>query len=160
MSRIYSARKLRLLLNFFPPLLFSRVRLKKVSPDFLSMEVRVRRSILNTNFERSIFGGTIFSAADPFYSLMYWQALAHKGVKTQVFLKKAEVHYKKPALTHLTLRFKLEERELMEVRQELEQAGKAERWHTVEAVNIEGVLCAEIRTLVHLKLRGLSGASV
>jgi acyl-coenzyme A thioesterase PaaI-like protein len=160
MSRFYSERRLKLLLNLFPPLLFSRVRLRRVAPGFREMEVRVLRSILNTNFERSIFGGTIFSAADPFYSLMYWQALAHQGVTTQVFLKKAEVHYKKPALTHLTMLFKLEEEELESVRLELAQTGRAERWHTVSAVDTQGQICAEIRTLVHLKLRGQLGASV
>lgn len=158
MPRIYSEKKLKFLLNLFPPLLFSRVRLKSITPGFRQITVLVRKSILNRNFEKSIFGGTIFSAADPFYALMYWQIFAHEGIKSQVWLKRAEIQYRKPATSHLKLVFAVSEEELNTVRTELLSTGRAECWHTVNATDESGELCAEIRTLIHLRLQAKSGA--
>ena len=54
-------KTLQFILNIFPPLLFNRIILKEISEDYTYMKVKIRRSILNINFHRTIFGGSIFS---------------------------------------------------------------------------------------------------
>ena len=150
--------KTRLMMNSFPALLFQGIRLRKISPDFKRMEVRVRRNLLKKNLQKAIFGGSIFSAGDPYMAIMYWQLFAHQGIQTEAWLKKAEIAYLKPATTHLDLVFELSEAEVNEALQAIEEKGKFERWHTIEAKDQNGQLCAGIRTLVHLRKCGFQNS--
>ena len=81
-------KTLQFILNIFPPLFFNRIILKKVSEDYTYMKVKIRRSILNINFHKTIFGGTIFSAFDPFFPTMYYNIFAKSQILfTGVVLK-------------------------------------------------------------------------
>ena len=71
------------------------------------MKVKIRRSILNINFHRTIFGGSIFSAFDPYFPTMYYNIFALKNRKLEIWLKSANIKYKRPATTHLTLEFNI-----------------------------------------------------
>jgi hypothetical protein len=53
---------IKFILNIFPPLLFNRIVLKEISNDFLEMKVVIKKSLFNMNFNKTIFGGSIFSA--------------------------------------------------------------------------------------------------
>ena len=142
------------LLSLFPANLFNRIIVKRVSKDFLRTEVKVRKSLLNKNLQRTIFGGTIFAAGDPFHAIMYWQVFAHKGKVVQAWSKKGEIAYLKPAATHLKYIFVLDPADIAEAEDALASAGKFEKWHEVEAMDKHGEVCARIRMLVHLRVSG------
>ena len=142
---------LQLILNIFPPLFFNRIILKKVSEDYTYMKVKIRRSILNINFHKTIFGGTIFSAFDPYFPTMYYNIFAQKNRKLEIWLKSANIKYKRPATTHLFLEFKISEDDIQTAESELDINGKYEKWHKVEAINKKGVVCAEAEILVYLR---------
>lgn len=144
---------LKLMLNIFPPFFFSRIIVKKFSPDFLSAKVKIRKSRLNLNLEKSVFGGTLFSAADPIYSMMYWQILNRRGMACHTFLKKAEIDYIKPARTHIFLEFQLNEELIESAITELKTNGRMERWHAIELVDKHGEICAIARVLVYLRIK-------
>ena len=58
-------------------------------------------------------------------------------------IEKAKIKYKKPATTHLMLEFKINKDNIISIEQELNQKGKFEIWHSVQAVNKSGDVCAE-----------------
>ena len=100
------------ILNLYPPFLFNRIRIQSISSDFTDVKVIIKKSIWNKNLAGTIFGGTLFSAADPFIAVMYWQIFDirfHK--KIIVWLKSAEIHYKIPADSAISLHFKIDEEE-------------------------------------------------
>ena len=144
-------KTLQFILNIFPPLFFNRIILKKVSEDYTYMKVKIRRSILNINFHKTIFGGTIFSAFDPYFPTMYYNIFAQKNRKLEIWLKSANIKYKRPATTHLFLEFKISEDDIQTAESELDINGKYEKWHKVEAINKKGVVCAEAEILVYLR---------
>lgn len=146
-----SAWQTRWMLNLFPPLLMGGVHVVEVAPDFRSCRVRVARSLLTRNLQGSTFGGTIFSAADPFHAILYWQALAHRGIRVQAWLKRATIAYRKPAATALTLEFALGDDDIESAVRAIEAEGRFERSFRVDAVDAHGVVCAEVETLVHLR---------
>ena len=150
--RRLSERQGKWLMNLFPPLLFGGVRVLAFGPGFRTCRVRVARSLLTRNLEGSMFGGTIFSAADPFYAIMYWQILARRGVRIQAWLKRASIAYLKPAATALTLDFSLSNEDVEAAVSALEAGGRFERSFHIRAVDRNGVVCAEVETLVHLRL--------
>ena len=144
-------KTLQFILNIFPPLFFNRIILKKVSEDYTYMKVKIRRSILNINFHKTIFGGTIFSAFDPFFPTMYYNIFEQKNRKLEIWLKSANIKYKRPATTHLFLEFKISEDDIQTAESELDSNGKHEKWHKVEAINKNGIVCAEAEMLVYLR---------
>ena len=144
-------KTLQFILNIFPPLFFNRIILKKVSEDYTYMKVKIRRSILNINFHKTIFGGSIFSACDPYFPTMYYNIFEQKNRKLEIWLKSANIKYKRPATTHLFLEFKISEDDIKTAELELDGNGKYETWHKVEAINKKGIVCAEAEMLVYLR---------
>ena len=98
---------LKTVLNLFPPLLFNRIVLKEINKDFTEMKVVLRRALFNINFHKTIFGGSIFSACDPYFPTMYYHIFANKNRKLIIWLKSAEIQYLKPADTSLKLQFEI-----------------------------------------------------
>ena len=142
---------IKFVLNIFPPLLFNRIVLKEISDDFLEMKVVIRRSLFNMNFHKTIFGGSIFSACDPYFPTMYYHIFAKKNRKLIIWLKSAEIQYLKPADSTLELHFKITEDEIQLAEKTLNEKGKFEIWHTVEAINKKGVICARAKMQVYLR---------
>jgi hypothetical protein len=142
---------LKTVLNLFPPLLFNRIVLKEINKDFTEMKVVLRRALFNINFHKTIFGGSIFSACDPYFPTMYYHIFANKNRKLIIWLKSAEIQYLKPADTSLKLQFEITETNIKTVEEELNQKGKTEIWHTVEAKNKRGIVCARAKMLVYLR---------
>ena len=142
---------LKITLNMFPPLLFNRIVLKKISNDFLEMKVVLRKALFNMNFHKTIFGGSIFSACDPYFPTMYYHIFAKKGRKLIIWLKSAEIQYLKPADSTLTLYFKITKKDIQLVENNLNQKGKFEIWHTVEAINKNNIVCARAKMEIYLR---------
>jgi hypothetical protein len=142
---------IKFVLNIFPPLLFNRIVLKEISDDFLEMKVVLRRSLFNINFHKTIFGGSIFSACDPYFPTMYYHIFANKKRKLIIWLKSAEIQYLKPADSTLKLYFKITKEDIHLAENTLNEKGKFEIWHTVEAINKKGVVCARAKMQVYLR---------
>lgn len=150
-TRVLSERLGKWMLRLYPPLFFQRIRCVRIGPGYQSAEMRVARSIWTRNLNSTTFGGTIFSAADPVYALLYWQIFARLGLSVQAWLMEARVAYRKPAATALTLQFQVPEADIAEGRQALATKGKFVKGYRVEARDESGEVCAEIETVVYLR---------
>ena len=142
---------IKFVLNLFPPLLFNRIVLKEISDDFMQMRVIIRRALFNINFHKTIFGGSIFSACDPYFPTMYYHIFANKNRKLIIWLKSAEIQYLLPANSSLKLYFKITKEDVLIAEKTLDEKGKFEIWHTVEAISKKGVICARAKMLVYLR---------
>ena len=144
---------LKTMLSLYPPFLFSRVRVKEVSQDFMHIKVCVKQSLLNNNLSVTIFGGTLFSAADPFFAFMYWQVFAHRyDRKVKVWLKSAEIKYKRPAIGNIYLEFNLSEAEIKQAKEDLDAKGKHNQNHEVLLKNAKGEICAIVNSITYVGL--------
>ncbi len=74
-----SENTLKWVMRLYPPMLFQRIWVKKIYKDFKGIDIKINRSLFTSNLGNSIFGGTIFSATDPFYALLLGQLMQHKG---------------------------------------------------------------------------------
>ena len=148
LKNIITAKNAKWLLRFYPPFFFGRIVVQNVSKDFTEVSVSVKKSLLNLNIAKTIFGGTMFSAADPFIAIMFWQIFKTRfNQNIIVWLKSAEIIYKKPASTKLSLQFKITEKEIQEAKRVLDEKGKFVAEHQVELKNTKGEVCA----IVNLK---------
>ena len=132
-------------------MLFNRIVLKEISNDFMQMKVVLRKVLFNINFHKTIFGGSIFSACDPYFPTMYYHIFAIKNRKLIIWLKSAEIQYLRPADSTLKLHFEITKEDVKKVEKALDKIGKTEIWHTVEAINKKGIVCAKASMLVYLR---------
>ena len=147
----YKKYFLRIILNLFPPLFFNRIYLKKISKDYKEMNVVLRKSILNINFHKTIFGGSIFSACDPYFPTMYYNIFEQKKKKLIVWVKNAEIKYTHPANSTLNLNFKIQDSQINEIENALILNGKHEITNEVSAINKAGIVCAQAAITIYLR---------
>ena len=148
---VVSENTLKWAMRFYPPLFFQCIWVKKFGKGFRSADVKIRKSLFNNNYNRSIFGGTIFSAADPFYALLFDQILQRKGYKVRVWLKSAEIKYLKPGRTNLHFSVSISDEEVNEACEALNTVGKHIKSYPIEMFNEEGLLCVVVMNEVYVR---------
>jgi acyl-coenzyme A thioesterase PaaI-like protein len=153
---VISENVLKWAMRLYPPLLFQRIWVVRFEKDFRGVRVKVNKSQINNNYNNSIFGGTIFAAADPFYPLLFHQVLMHKGYKVRVWLKSAQINYLKPGRTDLFFSINITETDIEEVEHILNTIGKHTKAYPIEMYNEEGELCVSVFTEVYIRNLGYS----
>ncbi|HEY1025473.1 MAG TPA: DUF4442 domain-containing protein [Sphingobacteriaceae bacterium] len=148
---VVSEKTLKWAMRFYPPLFFQRIWVKKFERGFTGVTVKVNRSVINTNYNKSIFGGTIFSATDPFYALLFDQVLQRRGYKVRVWLKSAQISYLKPGRTDLYFTITLSDEQITEAETALKTIGKFVKAYPMEIYNKHGELCATVMNEVYVR---------
>ncbi|MBE9583665.1 DUF4442 domain-containing protein [Mucilaginibacter sp. JRF] len=148
---VVSENTLKWAMRFYPPLLFQRIWLKKVEPGFTGLSVRINKSILNKNYNKTIFGGTIFAAADPFYPVLFHQLFSHKGYKVIAWLKSSAIQYLKPARTDLNFSIKLTDNDIALVERDLKYNGKHVKTYAIDMYDINNELCVSLTNEIYLR---------
>lgn len=148
---IISQNTLKWVMRFYPPLFFQRIWVKKFENDFRSCTVKLSKSILNKNYNGSIFGGTIYAATDPFYALLYDQLMQRRGFKVRVWLKSASIQYLKPARSHVYFTITLTDEMIAEAEEALKQVGKFVKAYPMEIKTKDGELCATVMNEVYIR---------
>jgi len=147
-----SPKVLKWVLCFYPPFFFQRIWIRKIHVDFRQIDVKIARSILNINSNKTIFGGTIFSAVDPLHTLLLDQILKREGiVSTVTWLKSAKIEYLKPASTNLFISIILKEQEVQETISHVLNNGKVVKTFLIEIKNERGQLCARSFNEIYIR---------
>ena len=146
-----SANSLKWLMRFYPPMLFQRIWVKKIEKDFTSITVKINRSFFTSNLGNSIFGGTIFSATDPFYALLFGQIMLRKGFKITVWLKSAEIQYLKPGRTDLFYTTVITDEMISEAENALVNKGKFIKEYPIDIYDKHGDLCATALNEIYIR---------
>lgn len=147
-----SPSSLKWVLRTYPPFLFQRIWVKKIYDNFRGAEVKIYKSFLNINSNKTVFGGTIFSALDPMHSILLDQLFKQKGLKkTVAWLKSAKIDYLKPGTTDLTYRIQLNEDEINEAFSIIKENGKVIKTFTTEVFDKNGVKCAVCQNEIYIR---------
>lgn len=148
---IVSENMLKWAMRFYPPLFFQRIWVIKFDKGFTGVHVKISKSFLNVNYNRTIFGGTIFSASDPFFALLFDQILQRRGLKCRVWLRSAEIRYLKPGATNLYFTISLSEQQIKEAETILVTEGKFVKAYPMNIFSSEGLLCATVINEVYIR---------
>ncbi len=132
-------------------MLFQRIWVKKIYKDFKGIDVKINKSLFTTNLGNSIFGGTIFTATDPFYALLFGQIMQHKGFKITVWLKSADIQYVKPGRTDLFYSILIDDAMIEEASKALTSEGKFVKTYPIEIVDKVGEVCAIANNEVYIR---------
>lgn len=146
-----SENTLKWLMRIYPPMLFQRIWVKRIHKDFMGIDVKINRSLITNNLGNSIFGGTIFTATDPFYALLLGQLMQRRGFHVTVWLKSAQISYLKPARTDLNYTIRLGESDVREVEDALKQEGKFIKSFPIEIFDRNNELCVSASNEVYIR---------
>jgi acyl-coenzyme A thioesterase PaaI-like protein len=142
---------LKWVLRFFPPLFFQRIRIIRFEKGFRGVEVGIRKSFLNTNYNDSIFGGTVFCAADPFYPVLFYQVLKHKGYKVNVWSRSLVIRFLKPCKTDLHFKINISEADIADCEYLLKTNGRYRRSFPIEIYDKNEKLCVTLISEVYVR---------
>jgi hypothetical protein len=148
---VVSEKILKWTMRFYPPLFFQRIWVISFENGFTGVRVKITKSILNRNYNGSIFGGTIFTAADPFYPLLFHQLFTKKGYRIVAWSKSAEIQFLKASLTDLYFDIKLNNNEIAEAEHILTTGGKYVKSHPIDIYNKNGEICVSLINEVYLR---------
>lgn len=144
------ARTLKRLVNWWPPLFFTGIRLIKITDDYRHLDVQLTLRWYNKNYVGVHYGGSLFSMTDPWYMLMLMHIL---GKNYYVWDKTAEIDYIKPGRTHVFAQFLLTEEKIHEIRQKTATGEKYLPEFTVEIRDENNELIAKVKRILYVKLK-------
>lgn len=121
--------------NLAPMYRRSTARVTHVSEDLLNVKVKLAISYKNRNFVNTIFGGSMFSAVDPFPMVQLINLLGDEYV---VWDKSAKISFKRPAREDLYADFLYTPEELDEIKRKVEQEKEIEIIKTTSLTNKAG----------------------
>jgi len=148
---LLSERALKWAMRFYPSLFFQRIWVIKFEKGFRGVEVKINKSILNRNYNKSIFGGTIFSAADPFYPVLLYQLLTLKGYKVIAWSKASQIHFLKPAMTDLFFKINIDDKVILKCEQALKTAGRYIKVFVIDIYDKNGQLCVSVSNEIYVR---------
>lgn len=141
--------------NFWPPFLFSGIKVEYLSKDFREIKVRLKLRFYNANYVGTQFGGLLYTMADPFYMIMLMKNL---GPKYKVWDKEGKIVYKKPGRSDVTAHFYLTAEDIDQIEQEVQEKGKTLWMRKIAIVDNSGELIAEVEKLIFIGLALAEGA--
>lgn len=148
----YSPLALTWLLRFYPPFLFQGIWVKKISPGFKGAEVKIYKTPFNINTNKTLFGGTIFAAADPIFPILIDQYLQKIGFKkTIAWLKSSKIDFKKPGKTSVGYSVQLSDEVLEECVQNIRTKGKIIKNFTLQIKDKNDELCAVVSCETYIR---------
>lgn len=148
---VVSARMLKWAMRLYPPLFFQRIWVQQFHVDFTGVQVKINRSLLNANYNRSIFGGTIFSAADAFYPVLFYQLLRRKGFNVIVWSRSAEIHFLKKSSSDLYFNLNLPPEEIQNIEQSLSFTGRYRNTYPIKMMGKNDEVCVTVDCEVYIK---------
>ena len=152
-SRDLKPGELKRMLNFWFPFLVNRIRIISITDDFHEMRVRLKYSFWNRNPNKSVWGGSITSALDPFFPIMMKQIILRHGIRTDFLSKSVHVKFLRQVDTNIFFQFNISAAEVLNAEKILNNDGKYEGWHSVAGVDAEGNVCVNGKVQVYLRKR-------
>ncbi|MDT3398822.1 DUF4442 domain-containing protein [Streptomyces sp. B1866] len=146
--RPISARTLRRAMNWWPPYLFSGVRVLRFADDWSSARVRLRLRWFNRNYVGTHFGGSLFAMNDPFWMLLAMNRLGRDYI---VWDKAAEIDFVSPGRGDVFAEFELDEDRMEEIRRITADGGTALPWFENEVLAADGTVVARVRKQLYVR---------
>jgi acyl-coenzyme A thioesterase PaaI-like protein len=146
-------RRLQLrLLGIYPPYLGAGIRVKRLGPAHYRTRLKLR--FYNENLFGTHFGGSLYSMCDPFFALCLVEKLGPEWI---VWDKAASIRFRKPGRGTVTAEFSVPDERVEAIRREATEHGRAEPVFTVQVLNGNGEVVAEVEKVVFVKPRGEPG---
>ena len=141
-------RRLRLIMNLWPPFLAAGIRVRHLAEDWRSARVELRLRPWNRNYVGTHFGGSLFAMTDPFWMILVKEAM---GPDYYVWDRAAEIEFVKPGRGTVHAEFRLGDEALARIREATDGGGKHLHWFDTEVADADGDVVARLRKQVYVR---------
>ena len=143
-------RRLRRVLRWWPPFVFSGIRVLEIADDWSSARIELRRRWYTANYVGTHFGGSLFAMTDPFWMIMVMETL---GRGYTVWDKAADIEFIKAVREPVYAQIRVDPVAIAELRSAMASGEKVLRWFETEIRTAAGELVARSRKQLHVRLR-------
>ncbi len=148
-----SPRAFRRWIRFFPALRHTGAKVRHISDDWRAWDVELPLGLKTYNYVGTHFGGTLYSAADP-WLMLAWMRIVPEAV---VWDKAATVRFRRPGRTKLSMEVRITDDEIADVRATLATGKKFDRTWSLAWRDADGEVVAEVEKVVHFRPRSPKG---
>ena len=145
-----NARRLRWLVNLWPPFMGAGIKLDFISGDFRQARVSLFSRWYNRNYVGTHFGGSLFAMTDPFLMIMYMHNL---GKDYLVWDQSARIRFAAPGRGRVTARFELTAADLEQARQAAAGGDKYLAAHRLQVLDAQQQVVAEVDKTIYIRLK-------
>lgn len=153
----WTPRKLKLVLNIYPPYLFAGVRVTRIDPGWRELHVSMKLHWFNQNAVGTHFGGSLYSMVDPHLMLLLMQTLGNDYI---VWDKSAEIEFHKPGKGRVHSVIRVTDEVLDEIRCKTEGGDVYQPRYELAILDEDGDIVATVIKVLHIRRRRLTGSSV
>ena len=150
MPESWSTRLSRWKFNWFPAYRGSGGRIEYIASDWTEVRVRLPLTWRTRNYVGTIFGGSIYSAVDPFYMIMLIERL---GPGYVVWDKSGTIRFRRPGRGTVRARFEIPPERVEEIRRAVDTSGRTEPTFSVSILDAGGEVVAEVEKLLSVRRR-------
>ncbi|MDZ7880636.1 MAG: DUF4442 domain-containing protein [Saprospiraceae bacterium] len=139
--------RFRTFMNWYPMYFGSGGKILFWSADSQEVHLRLKLNIWTYNYVGTIFGGSLFSASDPFYMLMWLRILGDNYV---VWDKSASIRFRRPGRSTLYAKYVITDENIVEIKQKVAENNEIDLPARLQWVDTEGVVHAEIERIIYI----------
>jgi acyl-coenzyme A thioesterase PaaI-like protein len=147
-------KTIRRLINLWPPLLFSGIRVRSVSADWTQVEAELRLTWGNRNAVGTMFGGSLFAMTDPFYPLMLQHNL---GPGYAVWTKSAQIEFFTPGRGIVRANFNLTGTQIEEILAATADGQSHLPRFSTTIMDLQGQKISEVSTVLYVRRKPVGG---
>jgi acyl-coenzyme A thioesterase PaaI-like protein len=136
------------LLNFYPPYLFSGIRVVDYNDSFTYFKVRLKLTWYNRNLVGTAFGGSLYAMCDPFFMFIL---IINLGKSYIVWDKAASIDFVKPGKGTVFAEFSLTSEAIESIREAVDAQGKKVFTFPCKVVDEEGKTIAILTKDVYVR---------
>ena len=144
------ARKLRWLLNIWPPYLFTGIRIPSLDAEFRRVRVELRAWRIARNYFGTHFGGSLFAMTDPFHTLLLLHRL---GPRYLVWDASSEIEFVSPGRGTVACEIEITDDELVQIQQQAAEGSAVFRDYQLEILDAAAHVVARVRKRVYVRLK-------
>ncbi len=148
-NKLYQPKVIGRALNFWPPFLFSGIRIETLSQDSRYCRVRLKLRWWNANANGGLFGGSLFAMTDPIYCLMLMGCL---GKRYLICDQKADINFIKPGKGRVYAEFHLTDKVVSDVQNQTQFGEKTFVDFVVKVKDERGELVCDLNRTVYVRL--------
>ena len=143
-------RRMKFLLNLWPPFLGSGIRVREIAPDWKRVIVEMRLGLTNRNALGTHFGGSIYAMTDPFFALM---VLHNLPADYTVWDKAASIEFVAPGRGTMRVEFQLTDDDLATIRKMTTAGDKHLHVFKVDVLDEQKLVVARVDKVVYVRRR-------
>ena len=141
-------KKLKRILNIYPPYLGAGVKIAYISEDFHELHVSMSLHWFNRNAFGTHFGGSLYSMVDPHLTLMLTQLL---GKEFWVWDKSATIEFIKASKAKVTAVLKISDHDLDKIKRHTANGEKYFAQFAVDILDEKSALVARVHKTIYVR---------